>query len=242
MPRLRSLLLPVNLLGQSVPRVALLLAALPLVCSVASAVLGRDGTRLIDLFPLSPRLVMHGQAWRLFTWPLVELNALSLFFAALVLLWCARDLAYAWGPGRLLLHCAGLAAASGAGTTLVGLVWPRVYDGFYLAVWALADALIVAWALLFPHRPILFMFVLRVSGMQIVWTLLALLTLMALLDGPAAYVPHYVAVLLSLAYVGGESPRALWLRLRYRLIDWRRRHGRGRLRAVQRPGPDRWRH
>ncbi len=238
----RSLNRPVNLFGHGFPLVAVALAALTLLLSIASAVMGRGGVPLLELFPLAPRLVFFGQFWRLVTWPLVERDALSLIFVGLVLLWCGRDLAYAWGPLRLLGVYAGVAALAGALTCLVGRwLWPAVYDGFYLAPWALGDALIIAWAMLFPHRPILFMFVLRLAGSQVVWATVGLVTLMALLDGPARYVPHFAAMGLTAAYVRGESPRTLWLRLRFRWLDWRRRRGRAHLRPVARPG-DRWRH
>jgi membrane associated rhomboid family serine protease len=242
--RLRSLNRPVNLLGHNFPLVAVLLAAAPLVASVAAAVGGRSGVRLLDQLVLSPRLVFHGDLWRLVTWPLFERDALSLFFVALVVLWCGRDLAYAWGPGRLLGVCLGLGAASGAVTCVVGrLLWADVYNGFYFAPWAIGSALIVAWALLFPHRRILFMFVLPLSGVRIIYATLVLTALVALLNGPAGYVPHFAAIGLAWLYRRGESPRTAWLRLRFRLLDWQRRRGRARLRPVERPGDrPRWYH
>lgn len=244
MARLRSFNRPVNLLGHSFPLVAVLLAAAPLVLSVAAAVGGRSGVRLLEQVVLSPRLVFYGDVWRLVTWPFFERDALSLFFVALILLWCGRDLAYAWGPGRLLGIYFGLTAASGVVTCLVGrLLWASVYDGFYIAPWALGDALIVAWALLFPQRQILFMFTLPLSGVQIVYATLALTGLVALLNGPAGYVPHFAAIGLTWLYLRAESPRTTWLRLRYRLLDRQRRRGRAHLRPVERPGdPPRWYH
>ncbi len=242
MPGMRSLNRPVNLMGHSFPLVAVALAAGTLLLSIGSAVMGRGGVPLLDLFPLSPRLVFFGQFWRLVTWPLVERDALSLVFVCLVLLWCGRDLAYAWGPARLLGLYFGVAGGAGLVTSLVGhFAWPAVFDGFYLSPWAMGDALIVAWAMLFPHRPILFMFVLRLAGQQVVWATVGLVTLMALLDGPARYVPHFAAMGLLALYVRGESPRTWWLRLRFRVLDWQRRRGRAHLRPVERPG-DRWRH
>jgi membrane associated rhomboid family serine protease len=242
MSALRRLNRPIMLLGHSFPLVAVGLAAVTLLTSILTAVAGRGGLPLLELLPLSPRLVAFGQLWRLATWVLAERDALSLVFVCLVLLWCGRDLAYAWGPGRLLGVYFGVAAAAGALTTLVGfLAWPAVFDGFYLAPWAIGDALILAWASLFPHRPILFMFVLRLAGRQIVWAILGLVTVMALLDGPARYVPHFVAMGAMAVYVRGESPRTLWLRLRFRLLEWQRRRGRAHLRPVERPA-DRWRH
>jgi membrane associated rhomboid family serine protease len=241
MSSLRRLNRPVDLLGHSFPLVAVGLAGATLLISILAAVAGRSGVGLIALLPLSPRLVLFGQAWRLVTWPLAEGDAISLVFACLVLLWCGRDLAYAWGPGRLLAAYFGVAAVAGALTTLVGFLWPAVLDGFYLTPWALCDALIVAWAVIFPHRPILFMFVVRLMGRQIVWATVGLVALMALLYGPSRFVPHFLAMGLMWLYVRGESPRTLWLRLRFRLLDLQRRRGRAHLRPVDRPS-DRWRH
>lgn len=244
MMRLRSLNRPVNLMGHSFPLVAVLLGAAPVVLSVLAAVGGRNGVRLLEQVVLSPRLVFYGDFWRLLTWPFFERDPLALLFAALVLLWCGRDLAYAWGPGRLLAVYFGVTAASGALTCLIGrALWAAVYDGFYFAPWALADALIVAWALLFPHRQILFMFTLPLSGVRIIYATLALLALTALLSGPAGYVPHFAAMGCAWLYLRGESPRTTWLRLRFRVLDWRRRRGRAHLRPVERPGDrQRWYH
>lgn len=243
MSRLRRLNRPVNILGHSFPLVAVALAVAPLVASVAAAVLGRGGVRLLAQVALSPRLVFYGDVWRLVTWPFFEGDALALFFVVVVTLWCARDLAYAWGPGRLLGIYVGLTALSGVATCLVGLLWRAVYDGFYFAPWALGNALIVAWALLFPHRQILFMFVLPLSGLQIVYATLALTALMGLLQGPAGFVPHFAAMGLMWLYLRAESPRTAWLRVRFRVLDWQRRRGRSHLRAVDRPGgPPRWYH
>ena len=47
---------------------------------------------------------------------------------------------------------------------LLGLAWGDVSRAQYLSIWPLADALTVAWSLLFPNRTILFMFVLPAAS------------------------------------------------------------------------------
>lgn len=221
---MRTLNRPVLLLGHSFPLVAILLASATLLTSIVAAVTFRNGgLSLAGLLALHARPVLAGQVWRLITWPLIEGEPLSLFFACFMLLWFGRDLAYAWGPQRLLALYFGCAAGSAALTLLVGQwVWTEVAQRLYLTPWAVVGALTVAWAARFPQRQILLMFVVPLGGRQFVYAVLGLTLLDGLLNGLAGVVPHFFAMGLALLTVRSEPWATTWLRLRYRVLQWRR--------------------
>jgi membrane associated rhomboid family serine protease len=224
MQSMRTLDRPVRLLGHSFPLVAVLLAGATLATSILAAVTFRNGgLSLAGLLALQARHVLTGEIWRLVTWPLVDSEPLSLFFACLILLMLGRDLAYAWGPQRLLAFYFGCAALGALMTVLVGqLLWGEVARRPYLTPWAAVDALMLAWAVRFPQRQVLLMFVLPLGGRHLIYGVVGLTLLDGLLRGMAGVVPHFLTMGLAWLFVSRPSWGTMWLRLRYRVLQWRR--------------------
>ena len=232
-----------EILGQRFPVASSLLVA----AVFAGSLVGANIPGLAALIVLQPTLVLAGQAWRLLTWPLVAGDALGLIFACLVLMWLGRDLCYAWGAQRYLLIGTGLAAATGAVVTLLGLLFGPVARSFFLGPWALVDALIVAWAILFPYRQVLVMFVLPLGGRQLIWGTVAVTAVFGLMGGAAgllAVLPHFVAMGLAALYMRGRSLETLWLRARYWFLSLRLGRRRSRFKVVEGRDhePPRWVH
>lgn len=165
----------------------------------------------------APALAWRGEVWRLVTWLFVETGPFELVFGALMLWMFGRDLAFSWGERRFLLAFVGIGAGAALGTSLLALAWPALGPGPWAGPWPVVDALVVAWALRFPDRQLLFMFALPVSGRTLLWLTVGGTVLYAAFSGLALYVPHLLA----------EGLAALWLRgprLRLpRLPRWRRR-------------------
>jgi membrane associated rhomboid family serine protease len=186
-----------------------------LLASVAGALL--PALREATFF--SPALVWRGEVWRLLTHPFFENDPLALLFGGLMLWMFGRDLALAWGERRFLGAFLGLGAGAAAATSLLALAWPRLLGVHLAGPWPVVDALVVAWALRFPDRQLLFMFALPVSGRALLWLTVGGTALYAVFAGVVPYVPHLLA----------EGLAALWLRgpgLRLpRLPRWRRRRG-----------------
>ena len=130
---------------------------------------------------------------------------------------------------------------AGIATTLVSLVWSDVYVSGYLSIWPLADALIVAWSLLFSNRTILFMFVLPAAGRNLLYLTMGMTGLFAVMYGFSNFVPHALAMTAMYAYVRGGPLMAAQSRLNALL---RPRRGSRGLRAVdggwnkEKPGPN----
>lgn len=237
---MKALRREVTILGGRFPVVAVGLVMATLLVSILGANLGA-----VQSFGLmAPTLVWHGQLWRLLTWTFFEMSPLSLIFACLVFLFFGRELAYRWGPTGFLQVCAGIVVGSGLLTCLIArFAWPRLMDFPYGSAWALGEALIIAYAMLFPSRTILVYFVIPLAGRQLMLLTMAGTLLFALLTSFAPFVPHFAAQGLMYAYLRGYSPRLLWLQLRARTVRWSPRKRASHLRAVDRDDePPRWVH
>ena len=222
----------IYILGSRVPLVVALLVGLTLVGSILGAVGRRNGFPVVLQWGvLAPDLVWSGQLWRLLSWPFFESDTLGLIFACLALWWFGRDLAYSFGPAGFLARYLALAVISAAGTCLLARAWPTLWNTYYMGPWPLVEAMIVAWAIFYPHRQILFFFVLPLGGRNLIYVTLAVNVLFALLQGLAGFVPHFLALGATLAYMRDPSLLYLWLRMR---LAWqqRDRKRRGHLRAV----------
>jgi membrane associated rhomboid family serine protease len=93
--------------------------------------------------------------------------------------------------------------------------------------------LLAAWALLFPHRRILFMFIFPVPAwlfVVIIWAI-AFLSAVQATGGPVANVAHLGGLLIGWIYLRG--PRDLQLAFKYRLTKWRMERMRRRFNVHQ---------
>jgi membrane associated rhomboid family serine protease len=195
----------VDILGHRVSRVVLYV----ILATLAGTILTTNVTMALVLVP---DLVLQGEVWRLFTWPLVQPDALGLIFACLFLWFMGPDLVYTWGPSGYLLRYVALAVATGVVTCLLALVFPSLRGVlFVLGAWAVVDAFILAWALLFPHRQVYQFFMLPMSGKNLVYFTVGANVLFALLSGSGRvlFLPCFIAMGLMLAYLYFPSWRRL---------------------------------
>ena len=81
--------------------------------------------------------------------------------------------------------------------------------------------LLMAWALLFPHRQILFMFIFPLPARMFVLIIgaIALLSAIGASGGPVANLAHLGGLVVGWCYLKG--PKDLRLTLRYYLTRWR---------------------
>lgn len=190
-----------------------LLAAL-LLASVSGAVV--SGLREATFF--SPVFVWRGEVWRLASYLFFEGDPLALLFGGLMLWMFGRDLAHAWGERRFLEAFLAIGAGAAAATSILALAWPRLRDIGAAGPWPVVDALVVAWALRFPDRQLLFMFALPVNGRALLWLTVGGTALYAIFAGVVPYVPHLMAEGLVALWLRGPRPRLprlpRWLRRR----------------------------
>jgi membrane associated rhomboid family serine protease len=191
-------------LGQfELPLVVGVLVILTFVLSVTAAILGRTGVPLASYGLLVPPLVWQGQVWRLVTWQFFELEPIGLIFSCALLYWFGRDLCESWGARKFLAVYFGFVALIGALVCLIGrFLWSDVWAEVYFGTWPIAEALTIAWASLFPDRQILFFFAIRAQGKVLIALTIGATALWAAFAGFSRMVPHFLAELMMLVYVG----------------------------------------
>jgi membrane associated rhomboid family serine protease len=169
----------------------------------ASIVASLDGGWLTSWAALEPSSVWRGQLWRLATWPLIEPGPLSLIFTCVAIYKFGGELSSRWGDRRLRRFMVEIVL----GAAIVTCVLAAVAHARYVSRvggWAVADALVIAWARQFPDRPLIVYGLLAVRGRQIVRITCGAAIVFAIYFGPVVMAPELVACLAAALY-----PRSL---------------------------------
>lgn len=236
----------VYLFGSRFPAAVVTLFAVTLVATLVGVIGFRNDLRLLAWVGLIPAAVGHGQVWRLLTWFFFDpgMDPLSLLFWAMMLLMFGRDLCDAWGWRRFTLVYLGVGVATGLLTCLLAMAWRDLRWSNWMVTWPLVDALVVAWALLFPTRQILFNFLIPVSGRALLWITVGVTFFFALMYGIDRFVPHLAALAVMYAYMQGVPLlRRRWLAARLRGAQGPSRRRPPHLRPVDEPDEKpRWYH
>jgi rhomboid family protein len=236
----------VYIFGARFPAVVIGIFVFTLLATLVGVAGLRNGLPLLAYVGLVPAAVWHGQLWRIVTWFFFDpgMNPLSLIFWAMMLLLFGRDLCDAWGWRRFLRIYVGVGAAAAVVTCLIALVWPGLQDAVYLDSWPVVNALIIAWALVFPTRQILYSLVIPVSGKALIWITVGGTVFFALLYGIAQFVPHLAALGAMFVYMRGAGLlRRRWLELRLRGLQGSPRRRSPHIRPVDEPDEKpRWYH
>ena len=157
--------------------------------ALASIIAIVSGDHVAEWAALAPSKILHGQLWRLVTWPLVETWPTSLLVTLLAIYRCGGDLADRWGDRRLKKVAIGLVVFAGVATTLAALVTGT--DVWRCGGVATLDALIILWARQFPTQPVnLFYGMVSVSGRQLIAIVVGLNVLLALNVGLVWFLPE----------------------------------------------------
>jgi membrane associated rhomboid family serine protease len=232
--------------GLTLPKPIAWLIAASLFFSAGGALFERSGVPVYTYTLFRPLLVMEGEVWRLLSWVLLEIRPLALLFACMLIYFVGPDLLYRFGVRRFFLLYFGGGVVVGALTCLIGLLWKDVLVNAYpMGLWPMGEAMLITWAALHPDRQLLVMFMLPVSGRNLIAFTIAITVVFALVYGIDAFIPHFVAELCALLYSDVLSFRRLYLRGRMAMLqrDYKRRAA--HLRMVERDDndkPPRWMH
>ncbi len=192
---------------------------------LAGSVYGWVDQRFPSLAALSPVAIARGELWRLLTWPLVN-DLLGLLFGGYMLYNFGRQLAWMWGEGRLVARFLALTLGSAIAATLLSLLWAPASSP-HGGMWPVVMALVFAWALQNPDRPLSFFGVLPFSGKTLARLIVFGTVLFGIasgrgLEGIGGFVPHLsalgIAWLLEGRRGGGDGLRRAkaWWRERER--------------------------
>ncbi|HEY1546398.1 MAG TPA: rhomboid family intramembrane serine protease [Kofleriaceae bacterium] len=176
-----------------------------LALTVAASLVAMLDHRFATLAALEPSRIWRGELWRLVTWPFVERSPMSLIFTCVAIYHFGGQLAYRWGERRLRRFAIELVLAAAVATCLADAV---LHHGIArCGGWAIADALVIAWARQFPTATLQLYGVLQLQGRAIVKLVVATSIVYALYAGPVAMMPELVACIGAAAYPRGWLQR-----------------------------------
>ena len=179
-----------------------------------------------------PGAVLHGHLWQLVTSGFVEGGVTNILFTLLAVGVLGNALEGRWGTQRLVVNFLAYTAVGGVAWTLLGVAFSPLREVRYLGAWPAIAAFTVFYALEMPDRPIFAMFVLPLSGRQLIYFELFMIALVAVFDVWFHAVPPAAALAMAYAlYAGGASPRRLVQRWRAWWLE--RRLKKRRLRVVE---------
>jgi membrane associated rhomboid family serine protease len=233
-----------HILGVFILRPIAWMIALVLFMSALGSLLERGHVSILSYSVLIVERVWGGEVWRLLTWAPIELSPIGLIFGCLLLYFIAPDLLRRWGTLRFFANFFGGAVVVGALTCVAGRYLGREVAVLpYMGLWPLLEAMIIAWAMLFPDRQILVLFfALPMSGRNLVVMTIALTLVWAALGGFPLFVPHFVAELVALLYMNVIPARSWTARARLFWFQRRYRRRTAKLMRVDRDEPPRWTH
>jgi len=232
-----------HVLGLFIPKPIAWLMAIIVFMSAFGSLLERSGIPILRSSLLIVGEVLRGEIWRLLTWAPIELSPLGLLFGCLLLYFLGPDLLRRWGTRRFFVNFFGGAGLVGALTCFVGgFLWTEVALVPHMGLWPMEEAMIIAWASLFRDRQILLFFALPVAGRNLIALTIGITVVMAALGGFHAFVPHFLAELMALAYMDVVPARS-WLQ-QARLARYQRAYRRrtAKLTRIDRDEPPRWTH
>ena len=180
------------------------------------------------VFGLSPQAVFEGgQIWRLVTYLFVHdaLGFTHILFNMLALWMFGVDLEHRWGTRGFVKYYAITGIGAGIGTALIALLpfdaSRDIYTSTTIGASGAIYGLLLAWALLFPHRQILFMFIFPLPARVAAALMggMAFLAAVSGTNGSVAEATHLSGLVVGWVYLSG--PASLRLAVKYRLTKWR---------------------
>ena len=170
-----------------------------LVTLAASLIAAIDGGFIARHAALIPSRVVHGEVWRLVTWPFVEVGPLSLIITCVSIYKFGGELAYRWGDRRLQRFMFEVLLGAAVVTCVLALATGTRYM-VRLGGWAACDTLVIAWARQFPGATLRLYGLITLSGRQLINFTLASAAVIAVYYGPVRMAPELVACAAAALY------------------------------------------
>jgi membrane associated rhomboid family serine protease len=202
---------------------------------------------ILGLFGLSPQDVLTGgRIWEPVTYLFVHSPRSfgHILFNMLAVWMFGVELERRWGTVAFARYYFVTGIGAGLTTVLVSLLpFEATAPVYYTTTVGASGAvygLLLAWAMIFPHRQILFMLIFPVPARIFVLILgaIAFLSALGAGGGPVAHMTHLGGLVVGWIYLKG--PKNMRLDLQYHLTRWRMERMRRRF-DVHRGGRDNWR-
>jgi membrane associated rhomboid family serine protease len=186
------------------------------------------GNTMADVLGLSPKAVFERlEVWRLATYLFIHdtQGFTHILFNMLSLWMFGVDLERRWGTRAFVRYYAITGIGAGIATAVISLlpfaVTRSIYEPTTIGASGAIYGLLLAWAVLFPHRQILFMFIFPLPA-RVAALLMGAMSFMSAASGRSGSVAeatHLSGLLIGWIYLNG--PKNLQLDLQYRLTKWR---------------------
>jgi membrane associated rhomboid family serine protease len=201
---------------------------------------------LIDLFGLTPESVLErGWVWQAGTYLFLHSPGGfgHILFNMLALWMFGVDLERRWGTVAFTKYYFITGIGAGAATVLASLLpldsTRSMYSIPTIGASGAIYGLLLAWAVLFPHRRILFMFIFPLQA-RVAAAIMAAMAFLAAMSGAnsgVAEATHLAGMLVGWIYLKGPSD--LRLALKYRMTKWRMERMRRKF-GIHKGGRDDW--
>jgi len=186
------------------------------------------GDVLIGLLGLSPKAVFEqAQIWRVATYLFLhDPNGFTHILFNMLSLWMfGVDLERRWGTPAFVRYYAITGIGAGIATAVIALLpfdaTRAMYDVPTIGASGAIYGLLLAWAVLFPNRQILFMFIFPLPARvaALLMGAMSFLSAASGRSGSVAEATHLSGLLIGWIYLNG--PTNLRLNLQYRMTKWR---------------------
>lgn len=201
---------------------------------------------IVTLFGLTPRdVVLRGEVWQLVTYLFLhDPNSLTHILFNMLAVWMfGVDLERRWGTRAFTRYYFITGIGAGLSMILVSVLpfeaTRATFDGVTIGASGAVYGLLLAWAVLFPTRKILFMLIFPLTARAYCWLIgtIAFASAVAATRSTVANVAHLGGLLVGWLYLKG--PKNLELDFRYRLTKWRMARMRKKF-NVHKGGGDDW--
>jgi membrane associated rhomboid family serine protease len=134
----------------------------------ASLVAAVDGGWLASWATFAPSRIWRGELWRLVTWVFVEGSPLQLLLTCVAIYHFGGELLPRWGERRMRRFLLEVLGGSAVVSSLLALVLRDLWFSYRFGGWAVADALVIAWARQYPDSTLVLYGLLRLRGRELV--------------------------------------------------------------------------
>jgi membrane associated rhomboid family serine protease len=219
-----------------------------LIANIAVYVLVFLAPRLTIFLGLAPAAVFGSLwVWQPLTYMFVHRDLIHILFNMLALWMIGIDLERTWGTTKLVKYCLVTGIGAGVTTLLVSLlplalsgpVYYSVTIGFSGAVYGL----LLAFALYFPNRPMMFFPIpIPVPAKYFVLILgaIAFFSSIGASSSGVAHATHLGGLLVGWIYLSTNRPGGLSGEIKYRWTKWRMAQARKRFEVVHGRRPGGW--
>lgn len=171
------------------------------ICFVGGSILKAVGAfSLVSLLGLTTDGLFHGFVFKLITYPFVDLNLMSFVFNSLILWFIGSEFETQWGRKIYLRFLLLTVIGVGLIFSLVNFIFFNGTSVYYLPLYGFSGinfALLIAYAVLYPDRPMSFMMIFPMKARTFCWILVFIEAYMAIFGSLQTSWAHLLAMGIS---------------------------------------------